>query len=154
MIDPLTPQAAADTAFNAGTDVIRAAADVATAQELARAADSDALVAKIEQKMHEHAKENTEIMAESITKIVSDALGRVKSRYVDTDRIPLLCQTMFGMKDDIKELKDMVAANKEDSDKQLKNFVTKDGQYFIVRAIVFVGSGTILLAYLNSILNK
>lgn len=127
----------AATAFDAGTDAIKAAAEAAAAQEMARAADTAALLAKVDQHLKEFTKQNAETMTESIKVIVSDALGRVTSRYVDTDRIPLLCQSVFAVKDDVKELKEMV---KEVHEK----FVTKDGQYFIVRIIVFVGAGSVL----------
>lgn len=149
--DPITTAA---QAFDAGTDAIKAAADAAAAQELARATDTAALLAQVDEHLKMFTKANAENMTESIKVIVSDALGRVTSRYVDTDRIPLICQSVFAIQDDVREskedLKELKATIKESHEK----FVTKDGQYFIVRALVFSGAGIVLVGFLKLVFDS
>jgi hypothetical protein len=151
MTDPTT---AATTAFDAGTDAIKAAAEAAAAQEMARAADTAALLSKVDEHLKAFTKENAENMTESIKVIVSDALGRVTSRYVDTDRIPLICQSVFAIQDDVKESKEDLKELKEDLKVAHEKFVTKDGQYFIVRMLVFSGAGIVLAGFAKLIFDS
>lgn len=51
MTDPI---AASEAAFSAGTDAISTAQQAAVAQEIARKADSDALLAKIDERLKEY----------------------------------------------------------------------------------------------------
>jgi GTP1/Obg family GTP-binding protein len=144
----------ASDAFDASTEAIVAAQEHAAAQEIARAADSENLIAKLEEKMEQHTKENAENMMKAVTEIVTDALGRVKSRYVDTDRIPLLCQSVFQVRDDIKELKEIMIANRKESDIQHESFVTKTGEYWVMKTIVFTGAGLTLIGVFTLVLNS
>ncbi len=162
MPDPINPK---EAAFDAGTKAIVTATEAAAAQEEARRLDTAALLSRVDEHLKQYTITNAEVMTESIKTIVSDALGRVKSRYVDTDRIPLLCQTIFAMqekiedtnftmKDAIKELKDLLKENKEASEKQHDNFVTKTGEYWIVRTIVFTGVSVTLITVFTLILSS
>ena len=95
-----------------------------------------------------------ETLADAVTKAISANAGN--KRFIDLERIPLICLSManfskafdahvINMEKAMNEIKAMIESNKKDSDKQHESFVTKDGQYFILRAIVFTGTGSILL---------
>lgn len=94
-----------------------------------------------------------ETLADAVTKAINSNEGN--KRFIDLERIPLICLSISNISKSLdthvttmgkamEEIKHMIIANKEDSDKQHDKFVTKDGQYFIVRAIVFTGTGLVL----------
>lgn len=104
-----------------------------------------------------------ETLADAVTKAINANQGN--KRFIDLERIPLICLSISNISKSLdthvismgramEEIKDMIVKNKEDSDKQHDKFVTKDGQYFIVRAIVFTGAGIVLAGFLKLVLDS
>lgn len=148
------PTKAANEAFEASTEAIIAGQEHAAAQEEARAKDSAALMAKVEAKLKETNEQNKQDMKTVIIDVLENVFGKEQSTYVVKNRVPLLCQDVRGMKGDISEIKTMMKEDRENSEKQHEKFVTKSGEYLVIKAIVFIGSGTVLLYVLNSVLAK
>ncbi len=91
-----------DAAFDAGTDRIAAAQQAAVADEMARTADSNALLAKIVDRLEDHNTQNMTVIKKEMVKIVTDALGEAPSRYIDVGRIPLICKAIFSIQLQLK----------------------------------------------------
>lgn len=85
---------------------------------------------------------------QTITKALSDALRDVfgenvqSGRFIDVTRIPLLCQSVITIHEDIKDIKEKL------DDK----YVTKD-VFNPVRAIAFGLVGAVAMAVLGKVLN-
>ncbi len=87
-----------DAAFDAGTNKIAAVQQAAVADEMARTADSNALLAKIVDRLEDHNAQNMVVIKKEMVKIVTDALGEAPSRYIDVGKIPLLCKSIFEIR--------------------------------------------------------
>ena len=86
---------------------------------------------------------------ERMTQALSDALREVfgekikTQRFIDVSRIPLICQNINNMHENINEIKSII---KEDS----RLFITKD-EFWPVKTIVYSLTGSILLAVIGAI---
>ncbi len=149
MTDPTT---AAEDAFDAGTQAIVMAQEHAAALEIARKADSDSLIAKVDEHLKEFNQQNKKDLHNIVLNVLGDVFGPDESTYVVKNRVPLLCQSVAMMKDTMIEIKEMIIDNKKDSDIQHLTFVTKNGEYWIIRTIVFTGAGIVLVGALAAIL--
>lgn len=72
-----------------------------------------------------------------------DALDRYfqkDKKYIDTSRIPLICQDISQIHKDIKEIKDLMK----------DTYVTND-KFWPVRAIVYGGAGIILVGVFTAL---
>ncbi len=99
---------ASDTAFAAGTDVILSAQEHAAAQEVARAADSAALLAKVDEHLQKTNQDNKEDMKRVMLDVLGNVFGKEESTYIVKNRVPLLCQSVVSIKSDITEIKEMI----------------------------------------------
>ncbi len=84
-------------------------------------------------------EKNKKDMHSSIVEVVGDALGQNPTRYVDVSRIPLICKSIIEMNAGIKDLNN--------------NYVRKDGEYWVVRTIVFSGAAIVLTTCLVALLS-
>lgn len=93
---------------------------------------------------------------QALSDAINKAIGKndAGDKFIDLSKIPLICLSMAHLSSDMKEIKRMIKENKEDSDKQHATFVTKAGEFWAIRTIVFGGAGIVLVAFLNSVLNK
>lgn len=110
----------------------------------------NAIIKLIDQKLEILNKENMQ----GIAKAINDALGKDPTRYVDVSRVPLLCKSVIDIRETINEIKNMIKENRKSDDEEHKKFVTKDGQYFVIRVIVFTGAGSILLWSLKMVFDS
>ena len=78
-------------------------------------------------------------MTDEILKALDQYFSRQK-KFIDTSRIPLICQDISQIHADLKEVKDMMK----------ENFVTND-KFWPVRTIVYGGAGIILIAVMGAI---
>ncbi len=139
-----------DAAFDAGTEHISAAQQAAIADELARAADSAALLAKVDEKLKGYNDQNKVFMKDTIVDVLEDVFGKEQSTYVVKNRVPLLCQSVVDIKQTIIEIKDMIMNNREESDEQHKSFITKDG-FWPVKTIVYGSVGIVGTAFISGL---
>src|SRR3990167_9511784 len=72
---------------------------------------SDELLKKVDMHMKYQSQLNEKKMHNELVKIVGDALGSTPSRYIDASRIPLLCQSIFNIEADMKEIKNGYVKN-------------------------------------------
>lgn len=92
----------------------------------------------------------TEKSQEETTKYLADALREVfgenqdARRFVDVTRIPLICNSIIGIHEELKELKEIM----KDSHNK---FVNQD-QFFPVRSIVFGIAGILGVASMGAVL--
>lgn len=145
MTDPTTE------AFDAGTAAIQTAAEAAAAQELARAADTAALLAHVDDRLKEYNKQNMSTIATSMVDVVNDALGKFPTRYFDASRIPLICQSILAIHEDVKQLSDMMKTDREAAGTEHEKFVTKES-FYPVRNIIYGMVGLVLTAFMTGLI--
>ncbi len=88
---------------------------------------------------------------EKMTRTLANALREVfgenqaSGRFIDISRIPLICQSINGIHESMKEMKQMMRETDN-------NHVTQE-QFRPIKTIVYSGVGTILLAALAAVLS-
>lgn len=111
----------------------------------------------------------------SIEKFVEAALNDdgmydPRQRFINISQIPIICmdiknikenmaemknnmiENVIEMKESVKEIIGMMKEDRDKSDTAHERFVTKDGEYFIIRSIVFGGVGLALIAIAGAII--
>ncbi len=137
----------------ASIEVVETAKKAAEATEASRVADTASLLEQVDMHMA-YALQKTKLeMHDSLVEIVGDALGKTPTRYFDATRIPLICQAILTIDENMKELKNMIKEDRENSEKEQKEFVRKDGDYKIIRALVFSGVAITMTTLLGAILS-
>ena len=87
---------------------------------------------------------------ERMTGFLSEALREVfgenqkTQRFVDVSRIPLICQNINEMHENIKEIKDII---KENDAKHVNH-----DQFWPIKTLVYSGVGVVLLAVLGAVI--
>lgn len=86
---------------------------------------------------------NEEHMTKSLSNALRDVFGEnVNSgRFIDTSRIPLICQSILGIEKSIEEIKDGMNTK----------FITTDA-FWPVKTIVYTGVGLVLTAVVGALL--
>lgn len=85
---------------------------------------------------------SVQILADAVGKAINDQQG--DERFIDLKRIPLICLSIIGIHDNLKELKEMMKESHA-------RFVNQD-QFLPVRSIVFGVAGIIGLTTIGAIL--
>ena len=137
--------AATEKATIASQEVVTTATDAASATERARTTDTEALLAHLEDKLEEHNQKNMATISEAMVEVVNDALGKLPTRYFDSSRIPLICKSIFNIEEKMSEQSQML------KDTQSK-FVAKDGEYWIIRMVVFTFAGLVLSSFVTALI--
>lgn len=99
-------------------------------------------------------EDNLQALADAISKAIGESKG--EKRFIDLTKIPLICLSITGIHQTVKEIKEMIVANKRDSDEQHETFVTKE--YFhlnfdTVRLLVYGGVGLALIAMVGALIS-
>ncbi len=68
--------------------------------------------------------ESLQVLADAISKAIGESKG--DKRFIDLTKIPLICLSITGIHESLKEIKEMITRNKEDSDIQHEKFLTKE----------------------------
>ena len=98
----ITTEEASAVAQEQRSDSIAASKVAIEAKENVRAAETEVLLAKIEETMVKNMVSTAEKLREMVVDVVHDALGREPSRYFDASRIPLICKSIFKMELQLK----------------------------------------------------
>ena len=97
-------------------------------------------------------EESVEERDERMVRVVSASLRQVfgehedSRRFIDVTRIPLICQNIKGIHDNITELKDFIKDNIQGIE---ESYVTKDA-FLPVKSLVFGAVGLILIAIVGA----
>lgn len=101
-------------------------------------------------------EETIRVLADAVTHAIGKNDGG--RRFLDLERIPLICLVISNMGKSIEEIKQMILANKQDSDDEHEKFLTKESfdQQFKplennFRWIVMGVSGAVGIALLTAI---
>src|SRR3989338_4035239 len=84
------------------SDAIKASKVAIEARESVRAAETEVLLAKIEETMVKNMVSTAEKLRTMVIDVVHDALGREPTRYFDASRIPLICKSIFKVELQLK----------------------------------------------------
>lgn len=96
-----------------------------------------------------------DILADAVTKALGSNGGN--KRFIDLERIPLICLAISNMSKGIDEIKQMMEKNQKESDEQHEAFLTKESfeqQFSPVRMIVFGGIGLALIALATAVVSQ
>lgn len=140
MNDPVTAQ---KEAFRAGTDAISAATEAAAAAEVARASDTAALLAKVDEKLFEHHESNKKEMKNMMLDVLDQVFGPEESTYVVKNRVPLLCQSVVSMRGSIEKIERLMEALPKEIDSKYAGKLTEKIVYAMVAIIVLGFMGTL-----------
>lgn len=75
------------------------------------------------QNQHDIDQNTLKVLGDAISLAIKENVGN--KRFIDLERIPLICLSITNIGKDISEIKDMIASNRRESDTQHDNFVTK-----------------------------
>lgn len=64
-----------------------------------------------------------ELLADAVSKAIND--NTRNKRFIDLERIPLICLSIANISKAIDEIKEMMQSDREESDRQHQGFVTK-----------------------------
>lgn len=87
--------------------------------------------------------------------LIENLKGEIEKNGVSAEmnavvgRIPLLCQSVLNIHEVLQELKDGQTTM---NDKLDNNFVAKDGQYWVVKALVFGFATLILIGFVSALI--
>ena len=99
-------------------------------------------------------EDSVQVLADAISKAIGESKG--EKRFIDMTKIPLICASIVGIHENIKEIKNMIVDNKKDSDVQHESFVTKEYLHLnfdTVRTLVYGGVGLALVAVVGAIVS-
>ena len=91
-----------------------------------------------------------QVLADAVSKAINDNEGN--KRFIDLERIPLICLSMSNMSKDLIEIKEMIASNRKESDIQHEGFLTK-GEFTPYKKALNTIAGLILVAVVGAILS-
>lgn len=94
---------------------------------------------------HEIDQNTLQVLGDAISLAIKENVGN--KRFIDVNRIPLICLSITNICKDVSEIKEMIANNRKESDAQHESFVKKGGEYMLIRSIVFGGVALVLLAF-------
>ena len=93
------------------------------------------------------------VLADAVTKAIGE--NGSQKRFIDLERIPLICLSVSNMNKTLEDIKQMIVSNRTESDKQHGSFLTKENFHLefdpiasIFKWIVMGVSGTVGLALL------
>lgn len=95
-------------------------------------------------------QETIETLAAAVSKAIEQNSGN--KRFIDLERIPLICLSIANISSDMKEMKDMMASNRRESDEQHKSFVSK-GEFAPYKTALNTVAGLILVAVVGGLLS-
>ncbi len=93
---------------------------------------------------HEIDQNTLQVLGDAISLAIKENVGN--KRFIDLERIPLICLSITNISKDIAEIKEMILNNRKESDIQHESFVKKGGEYTLIRSIVFGGVALVLMA--------
>lgn len=99
-------------------------------------------------------QESVRILADAISKAIGDNKG--DSRFIDLHRIPLICLSITGIHESLKDIKEMIATDRESAGQQHESFLTKESfrlEFDPVKSLVFGGVGLALIAMAGAIIS-
>lgn len=91
-----------------------------------------------------------QVLADAVSKAINDNEGN--KRFIDLERIPLICLSMSNMSKALDEIKEMIASNRRESDSQHESFVTKGEFTPYKKAMNMIGALT-LVAVVGALLS-
>lgn len=68
-------------------------------------------------------QKSIKILAAAVSLAIKENKG--DARYIDLSKIPLICLGIANMSNDIKEIKEIMASNRKESDSRHEKFLTK-----------------------------
>ena len=99
----------------------------------------------MEPSQHDIDQNTLKVLGDAISLAIKENVGN--KRFIDLERIPLICLSITNIGKDIAEIKEMIANNRKESDEQHESFVKKGGEYLLIRSIVFGSVALVLLAF-------
>ncbi len=130
MKDPIipNPKGLPSEVIDASVEAVHAAKNAAQAVETARALQAAAL-----------SENATQSLVEALRQVFGE--GQERQRFIDITRIPLICQSIIQMGDDLKEM-----------NKKLDEKVVTQDQFAPVKIIAYGLVTSVMLAVLGAIL--
>lgn len=101
---------------------------------------------------HEIDQNTLQVLGDAISLAIKENVGN--KRFIDLERIPLICLSITNISKDIAEIKEMILNNRKESDIQHESFVKKGGEYTLIRSIVFGGVALVLMAVAKVVLDS
>ena len=89
------------------------------------------------------------VLGDAISLAIKENVGN--KRFIDLERIPLICLSITNIGKDISEIKDMISSNRKESDAQHESFVTKV-EFAPYKNALNKIAGTIIVALVMAIL--
>lgn len=92
---------------------------------------------------------------ESSVRVLADAISLAikendgDKRFIDLQRVPLICLSITGMHEDLKEIKEMIKEDRVKSNEAHETFITKDS-FAPFKALVYGFVGLILIAVIGA----
>lgn len=99
-------------------------------------------------------EESVRILADAVSLAIRENSG--DQRFLDLKRIPLICLSIAGMHDDLKEIKDMIKEDRLSSAEAHETFLTKESfaqQIWPIRSIVYGLVSMILVAVAAAVIS-
>lgn len=97
---------------------------------------------------------NIQVLADAVSKAIKENKGDM--RFIDLARIPLICLSMANMSKALDDIKNMMIANRKESDEQHETFLTKESfnlQFEPIKTVVYGGVGVALLALTGAVIS-
>jgi hypothetical protein len=98
---------------------------------------------------HRIDQETIETLAAAVSKAMEQNHG--SKRYLDLERIPLICLAISNISKALDEIKEMMASNRKESDLQHESFVTKT-EFAPYKNALNKVAGTIIVALVMAVL--
>lgn len=135
--EPLSPEAQA-----ASQAAVHAAKNAAQAVEMARAAQ-----------MQAHDEVTTQALVKALEQVFGEQEER--QRFIDTKRIPLICKDITDIKQNISDIKDMMAQVKSDliekDEKNEDKYLTKE-QFSPYKWVLTIAGGVVVTSLVAAVL--
>ena len=107
-----------------------------------------------DQQTTERNERSVRVLADAISHAIQENKG--DKRFIDLTKIPLICLSIAGIHESLKEIKNMIVNNKNDSDEEHERFLTKEAfhlEFDTVKAVVYGGIGLVLVTIVGALLS-